>query len=71
MEEQRFGLGCDLTEVPLASEVPKLDLKKVLGVDTANPLLRAARIEEGLLEARRVPRELRERTPLASDEQSL
>jgi hypothetical protein len=58
-----FARGCDLSEVPLASDVPEVDLKAVLGVDSANPLLRAARIEAGLLDERQLPAEVADRVP--------
>lgn len=51
--------GADLSLIPKAADVPASDLKKLLGVDTANPFLRVLRIERGFLEASDLPHELR------------
>lgn len=64
------GLGCDLSAVPLASEGPEVDLRRILGVDSSNPLLRLARIEAGLLAAGDLPAELIERASLPASSES-
>jgi hypothetical protein len=58
--------GADLSLIPKAADVPAADLKKLLGVDSANPFLRALRIERGFLKASDLPRELSRAVPLDS-----
>jgi hypothetical protein len=57
--------GADLSRIPKAADMPSTDLKKVLGVDSANPFLRALRIERGL-EAVDLPREMTPAAPFDS-----
>jgi hypothetical protein len=52
----RYARGAELSQVPLASEVPRPNLKELLGIDSANPILREARIDAGFLPADEVPR---------------
>lgn len=59
-----YARGADLSLVPKADETPPADLKKLLGVDSANPFLRALRIERGFLKAAALPSELTQQTPL-------
>jgi len=60
------GRGCDLTLIPKAADMPPTDLKEFLGVDSANPFLRALRIERGFLKVDGLPRELTLAAPLDS-----
>lgn len=61
-----YARGADLSLIPKAAETPSADLKKLLGVDSANPFLRALRIERGFLTATALPPELTQQTPLDS-----
>jgi hypothetical protein len=61
----RYARGCDLSKVPKAVEVPKLDIAAVLGVDTSNPMLRALRIQQGLIKVETLPADLRSVVPAA------
>jgi hypothetical protein len=60
------GRGCDLSLIPKAADLPATDLKEILGVDSANPFLRALRIERGFLKVGGLPRELTHAAPLDS-----
>jgi hypothetical protein len=58
-----YARGADLSRIPKAADIPSTDLRQVLGVDSANPFLRALRIERGFLNAADLPRELTEAAP--------
>lgn len=55
----KYPRGCNLALVPKATEVPPLDLKTILSVDTSNPFLRMLRIQQGYLTVTSLPVELR------------
>jgi hypothetical protein len=59
----KYPRGCDLSRVPKASDVPKLDLKTVLAVDSSNPFLRQLRIQQGLLDVTKLPVDLQTVVP--------
>jgi hypothetical protein len=59
--------GADLSLIPKAADVPSSNLEELLGVDSANPFLRARRIEHGFLKASALPRELSHPSPLDGD----
>ena len=61
-----YARGADLSRIPKAADIPSTDLKQVLGVDSANPFLRALRIERGVLNAAELPRELSQAAPFDS-----
>lgn len=44
-------LGCDLTKVPKVTDVPRVDVKALLSVDTSNSFLQQVRVNNGLLKA--------------------
>jgi hypothetical protein len=54
----RYGRGADLSQVPLAADVPRPNLRQLFGVDSANPIIRQARIEAGFLRREDVPEDL-------------
>ena len=56
----KYPRGCDLSKVPKVTDLPKIDLSTILGVDTSNPMLRQLRIQQGLLKAETLPADLRE-----------
>jgi hypothetical protein len=63
----QYSRGCDLSQVPKAADVAPIELKRILGVDSANPFLRALRIEHGLLSPADLPAELVKAVPLGGD----
>jgi hypothetical protein len=65
----RYQKGCDLSKVAKATEVPAIDLKKVLDVDSSNPFLRALRIQQGFLSVEKLPAALRTVAPRRPEEQ--
>ncbi len=56
----RYPRGCDLSQVPKAADIAKVDLSTILGVDSSNPMLRQLRIQQGFLKAETLPTELRD-----------
>jgi hypothetical protein len=65
----RYAKGCDLSKVTKAAEVPAVDLKQVLAVDSSNPFLRALRIQQGFLNAETLPADLRTIAPRQTTEE--
>jgi hypothetical protein len=64
---RRYARGCDLTKIPKAADMRPADLNKILNVDSANPYLRAIRIQNGYLRLEDVPPELRTQLPTPSE----
>jgi len=54
-------MGADLSKVQKATEVPRVDVRALLGIDTSNALLRQVRINNGLLPAATLAPELLQR----------
>jgi hypothetical protein len=65
----RYAKGGDLSKVTKAADVPAIDLKRVLAVDTSNPFLRALRIQQGFLNAEMLPADLRTIAPRQTGEE--
>jgi hypothetical protein len=66
-DSPQYARGCDLSQVPKAADVQPINLKRVLGVDSANPFLRALRIERKLLDPADLPADLVKAVPLEGD----
>lgn len=65
----RYAKGCKLSEIPKATEVPAVDLTKILAVDSSNPFIRALRIQQGFLKAETLPTDLRAIVPRQPSEE--
>ena len=59
----KYARGCDLSRVPKAADVPAIDLKTILAVDTSNPFLRTLRIQQGFLTTAALPADLQAIVP--------
>jgi hypothetical protein len=55
----KYPRGCDLSRVPKAADIPAIDLKTILAVDTSNSFLRTLRVQQGLLQIETLPVDLR------------
>lgn len=65
----RYAKGCDLSKVSKATEVPAVDMKTLLAIDSSNPFIRALRIQQGFLKAETLPADLRAIVPRQSSEE--
>jgi hypothetical protein len=59
----RYAKGCTLSAIPKATDVPAVDLTKILAIDSSNPFIRALRIQQGFLKAETLPPDLRTIVP--------
>ncbi len=64
-----YAKGCDLSKVSKATDVPAVDLTKLLAVDSSNPFIRALRIQQGFLKATALPADLRTIVPRQPSEE--
>jgi hypothetical protein len=65
----RYAKGGDLSKVSKATELPAIDVKSLLSVDSSNPFIRSLRIQQGFLKAEALPAELRAIVPRQSNEE--
>jgi hypothetical protein len=63
-----YPTGCDLSQVPNATDGPPTDVDALLSVDSSNPFLRELRIQQGLLKLEQLPEGLREEIQLDRSE---
>jgi hypothetical protein len=64
-----YAKGCDLSKVSKATDVPAVDLKTLLAVDSSNPFIRTLRIQQGFLKATALPADLQSIVPRQSTEE--